>query len=360
MGFIRLLLAFAVFNSHFSVLEDMPIVDGHEAVLAFFAISGFYMALILDGPYRSGRSFYAARFLALYPMYVFALSISIALVATLDIHPFTSSAELQMFLSNPWALLLTLWTSATLIGQELFFCLSQAADGSLHFVTTTRYAIWHNAPLVQTWSLSLEMVFYALAPFLVRLRNRPLLFLVAASLAVKLLILTSPAKDVGFFLRFFPAEFWLFGCGILAYRFHTHLPKNRHTVDYFVFIVLAGFILYANEVPEYLEPFFLPLVTLAALPFVFRACKRSAFDRLAGKLSYPFYLLHFSAIAVFERYMEDPEGWQILIATLIAAAFTHALFSPGIEALKRKIRSRQKISVAAIGDPFLLRPSILP
>ena len=43
MGMIRLLLAIAVFNSHFPSLPDLPMVDGHEAVLAFFAISGFYM-----------------------------------------------------------------------------------------------------------------------------------------------------------------------------------------------------------------------------------------------------------------------------------------------------------------------------
>ena len=68
MGAVRFLLAFAVFNSHFPVV-DWAIVGGHEAVLAFFAISGFYMALILDTSYGSARTFYMSRFLSLYPMY---------------------------------------------------------------------------------------------------------------------------------------------------------------------------------------------------------------------------------------------------------------------------------------------------
>ena len=345
MGFIRLLLAFAVFDSHFPVLEDVPIVDGHEAVLAFFAISGFYMALVLDTAYRTARNFYAARFLAIYPMYVFALTICVGLVTTLDVHPLTSAAELRMFLSDPAALLLTLWTSITLVGQELFFSLSQAADNTLHFVSSNRDTIWRNAPMVQAWSLSLEAVFYALAPFLVRLKTKSLLLLVTAGLCLKLILFFGPTRDMIFFLRFFPAEFWLFGGGILAYRAYTLLPEGGTWPGVFALAGLIGMILCADGVHDDLEPFFLPLGTLAAMPFIFRAFKRSALDRLAGKLSYPFYLLHFSAIALFEQYEEDPSGWHMLLAALVAAACTHALFSPGIEMLKRKIRSRRGLAL---------------
>jgi peptidoglycan/LPS O-acetylase OafA/YrhL len=347
MGFIRLLLALAVFNSHFPLVEDVSIVDGHEAVLAFFAISGFYMALVLDTAYRSARDFYAARFLAIYPMYVFALIICVGLVTTLDVHPLTSAAEMRAFLSDPAALLLTLWTSVALVGQELFFSLGQAADHTLHFVSADRVTIWRNAPMVQAWSLSLEAVFYALAPFLVRLRTRNLLLLVAAGLSLKLCLFFGPARDFPFFLRFFPAEFWLFGSGILAYRAYALLPEGGSGAGVFALITLMGLILCANDVHEGLEPFFLPLAALVALPFIFRTFRRSALDRLAGKLSYPFYLLHFTAIALFEQYEEEPSAWHMLAAALVAAACTHALFSPGIEALKRKIRSRQGLTLPA-------------
>ena len=359
MGFIRLLLAFAVCDSHFPLLEDVPIVDGHEAVLAFFAISGFYMALILDTAYRSARDFYAARFLAIYPMYVFALTICVGLVTTLDVHPLTSAAELRMFLSDPAALLLTLWTSVTLVGQELFFSLGQAVDNTLHFASSQQVTIWRNAPMVQAWSLSLEAVFYALVPFLVRLRTRSLLLLVAAGLSLKLFLFFGPARDIVFFLRFFPAEFWLFGSGILAYRAYALLPEGGTGKGVFALIGLAGLVLCANDVHDSLEPFFLPLAALVAMPFIFRTFRRSGLDRLAGKISYPFYLLHYTVIALFEHYEEEPTGWHIVAATLVAAACTHALFSPGIEALKRKIRSRRGFAPPAPATAPL-PPTFLP
>lgn len=133
MGIIRFLLAIAVFNSHFPML-DLPIVDGHEAVLSFFAISGFYMALVLDTAYASTRAFYMSRFLTLYPIYVFALIISIALVMTLDVHPMSTAAELKQLLSDPISFLVMVWTSIFVLGQELLFSLAQSPDGGLHFV----------------------------------------------------------------------------------------------------------------------------------------------------------------------------------------------------------------------------------
>ncbi|MEF2231169.1 MAG: acyltransferase family protein [Pseudodesulfovibrio sp.] len=355
MGFIRLLLALAVFNSHFPLLEDLPIVDGHEAVLTFFAISGFYMALILDTAYATPRQFYRARIASLYPPYLFALALSLALLLLLGVHPYTTRAALASFLADPLSLLLWAWTSLTLLGQDLFFCLSRAADGSLHFVSANRDAVWRQLPLVQTWSLSLEAVFYALAPFLVRLKNRTLLGLVAASLGIKLFVFFGPAKDVGFFIRFFPAEFWLFGCGILAYRAYARLPKETLAFDYLAAALLAGSIFVADLAPDGLEPFCLPLAALVTIPFVFRAFGGFSADRAIGKISYPFYLLHFTAIALFEKFLEEPAGWHILLCTLAGAVLTHLFFSQGVKRLKHTLPLRPFLPVAPAPAPAPLK-----
>lgn len=129
MGIIRLLLACAVFNSHFPFL-DMSVVDGHEAVLAFFAISGFYIALILDTTYATPGRFYMGRFLSLYPMYVLALCISIALLVVWDIHPMVSLEEMQAFLADPMAFFVMAWTSTCVFGQELLFSLAPSPEGA--------------------------------------------------------------------------------------------------------------------------------------------------------------------------------------------------------------------------------------
>lgn len=339
MGFIRFMLAIAVLNSHFPV-TDLPIVDGHEAVLAFFAISGFYMALILDTSYETIRKFYLGRFLTLYPMYVFALTISVALLTSLDVHPMTDSQKMAEILSDPASFLAMTWTSICIVGQELLFSLSPAVGGGLHFTNKSMSAIWSNAPLIQAWSLSLEILFYALAPFLVRLRSNRLIALVLISLCCRIAIAFTPMADIVFFKRFFPAEFWLFGGGILAYRLHTVLPPKGSIIDYIFFAALVLTILIIGEAPKEVAPFALPVAALVSIPLIFRGFRHFEFDRFVGKLSYPFYLLHFSAIAIFETYHDEPEGWYIVLATLVASLFTHSLFNTGIESMKRRLRRR--------------------
>ncbi|MDD3310587.1 acyltransferase family protein [Pseudodesulfovibrio sp.] len=355
MGFIRLLLALAVFNSHFPLMEDVHIVDGHEAVLTFFAISGFYMALILDTAYGSPRRFYAARLLSLYPQYLFALVLSLTLLLALDVHPYTSSAEFRRFLADPGALALSLWSWLTMTCQDLFFCLGRTADGALHYVPATRDGVWRQLPLVQTWSLSLEVVFYAMAPFLVRMRTRTLVLIAAASLAVKLAVLFGPLRAQGFTIRFFPAECWLFCGGILAYRVHARLPREASALDWLLLAGLAGLVFVADAAPDEAEPFFLPGCALAAMPFVFRALRHLPLDRLAGKISYPFYLLHFTAIAAFEKFLEEPVGWHILVATLAGAIATHFLFTQGLNTMRRNLRLRPVLPVPAAPVPVPLK-----
>lgn len=350
MGIIRLLLAIAVLNSHFTVV-GLPMVRGHEAVLAFFAISGFYMALILDTRYASARQFYLTRFLTLYPAYALAVALSIGLIVSFDIHPMTSRAELTMLLSDPVSFLVMAWTSLGILGQELLFCLSPAPDGGLQFLPAARDSIWRNAPLIQGWSLSLELMFYAMAPLLVRLRSRTLLGLVCASLALRLAAPLAGADNAVFFKRFFPMELWLFAGGILAYRLHRLLPARPSRLDYAAFAALAAAVLVAGWTPQPARPYLLPGAMLAAMPFVFRAFGRFRFDRFIGKLSYPFYLFHFSVVAVFETVADSPEGWDILLVSLSAALVVHALFEPGTEALKRRLRMRQGLPALVPAEP---------
>lgn len=351
MGFIRLLLAIAVFDSHFTTL-DFPVVNGHEAVLAFFAISGFYMALILDKTYGSAREFYLSRFITLYPMYVFAVIISTGLLVTWDIHPMTTLDDVRQILADPATFVVMAWTSATVIGQELLFCLDPTPGGGLAFIDGGRGGLWTNAPLIQTWSLSLEITFYALAPFLVRLRTKHLVWLTGSSLLARTAIVAGPQADSIFFMRFFPTEFWLFGGGILAYRAYRRLSAQTHPLDFVALALLVVALLMGEMVPDHVKPFAIPMATLLALPFVFRGFRRFAFDRLVGKISYPFYLLHFSVIALFETMSEDPTGWDMLFTTLAASVLTYCLFEPGIEVFKVRLRTR--LIVPAEPTPDLL------
>lgn len=319
-------------------------IHGHEAVLCFFAISGFYMALILDTRYTSASQFYLSRFLTLYPAYVLAVALSVGLIMSLDIHPMSSRAELSMLLSDPLTFLVMAWTSLGILGQELLFCLSPAPDGGLQFLPAARDSIWRSAPLIQGWSLSLEIMFYALAPLLARLRSRTLLAFACASLALRLAVPLIGVSNAVFFKRFFPLELWLFAGGILAYRLHTLLPRRPGRLDYPAFAVLAASLLLAGLIPQSAAQYALPCMVLATMPFVFRSFGQFRFDRFTGKLSYPFYLFHFSVVALFETYAASPDGWDILLVSLAVALAVHALFEPGVETLKRRLRARPDLT----------------
>ncbi|WP_320176174.1 acyltransferase [Maridesulfovibrio sp.] len=343
MGIIRLLLAIAVCNSHFE-LTALPMVDGHEAVLTFFAVSGFYMAMILGERKESPASFYKSRILSLYPMYLFAVVVSAAILFLLDAHPLISRAQMMEIISNPWGVIILLWTSVCVVGQELLFSLGTSGGGSVHFISGDMPSIYNHVFLVQAWSLSLEIIFYCLAPFLVILKDKTLIVLSIGSLLLRVLIVVTPLSEQSFFLRFFPADFWLFGFGIISYRFYRGLSKKVSPADYLAFIALIVLVMIAGGVSSIYEPFFLPMGALILQPFIFRAFQFLVLDCIVGKVTYPFYLLHYAVIGLFEEYADDPLGWHIFAVSMAAALVAFLFFSPGIGVLKSKVRRRSSVN----------------
>ena len=81
MGTIRLILATAVIIFHSSSIFGIQSVGGQIAVQAFYIISGFYMALILNEKYiginNSYKLFISNRFLRIYPIYWIVFIITI-------------------------------------------------------------------------------------------------------------------------------------------------------------------------------------------------------------------------------------------------------------------------------------------
>lgn len=333
MGIIRLLLAIAVCNSHFEITA-MPMVDGHEAVLTFFVISGFYMAMVLDTRCYAPREFYKSRIHGLYPVYFFAVCVSAFLLLGFDIHPLVSKELMIKLISDPAGFCLVVWSSLCTVGQELLFSLDISNSGHLHFISKEMHSLYNHAFLVQGWSLSLETVFYILAPFLLKFRSRSILVLSCISLLFRIGIVSSALSDQVFFLRFFPADFWLFGFGALSYRYFKTLSDSSRSCDYLAFFLLISAVMSAGMVGKNFEPFFLPVTAIILQPFVFRLFKRLTLDRVIGKITYPFYLMHYTVIALFEEFSDDPEGWQIFVVSLVVAVVVYVLFNGTFNVLK--------------------------
>jgi peptidoglycan/LPS O-acetylase OafA/YrhL len=179
MGVFRLLLALSVMTSHMEKsIFGFHQLSGDVAVQCFYTISGFYMALILNEKYNRPSDyglFIKQRFLRIYPTY-FIIVVLIVLTELIMPNGSTFSclrswSQYGTHLSFLSAAILAL-TNLVIIGQDwlLFFAIDPHT-GSLF--PTANFAI-EPIPCYlfyfcrPSWSLGLELVFYAMAPFLVR------------------------------------------------------------------------------------------------------------------------------------------------------------------------------------------------
>src|SRR5262245_24765333 len=115
MGLIRLVLALSV------VVWHMPgatwkLLNAAVAVLCFFIISGFYMALVLNTKYDNAKDFYVARVVRLYPAYIAMCAIMVGWFWwTTSPNVFTSPVPVSVT-----ERLILIASNILLIGQDIF------------------------------------------------------------------------------------------------------------------------------------------------------------------------------------------------------------------------------------------------
>lgn len=129
MGSLRFLLAISVAYGHAGDFLGFPLIPGDTAVQCFYAISGFYMSLVLNEKYRRVSSSYflfiSNRFLRLFPAYAVVLLFTLLLAFVVS--GFCPSADLPFIVA--WHSLKQIdWPSAALLagsqiimwGQDLY------------------------------------------------------------------------------------------------------------------------------------------------------------------------------------------------------------------------------------------------
>jgi peptidoglycan/LPS O-acetylase OafA/YrhL len=292
MGTTRLLLALSVALWHIPG-RPLLLVQATPAVLGFFIISGFYMAMVLTEKYRDNRSFYIARLWRLYPAYFASAA---ALLLWLAIHhaptAFTTGTGLPV-----GEQITLMWLNLFVVGQDVFE-LTRHTLGNTAFFNTQWMLIG------QAWSLSAEVFFYCLAPFVVRSLRGTVAFLIAA-LALRWLLLGWLHLPWWWGYFFFPGALCMFLMGSLAYHLHAHL-KLRHekliarvvaagwVVALVCSVKTSGTMLPAGPRAGIDGPiFWFSYVSFAAsVPLLFAWSKDSRLDRMIGDFSYPLYLVH--------------------------------------------------------------------
>lgn len=328
MGVIRLLLAFAVFSHHETIL-DSELLPGTVSVRLFFIISGFYMALILDERYgaRPKSLFYTNRLLRLFPAYLVVAGLSLLLLLGADAHPFLSRDDLMLFQweAPPWGLALAALSNLTLVGQNLFFLVDLNETFGLTLSPCRACPVVGFWLLLapQAWSIAVELGFYAVAPFLVRWRSSCLALVGAASLALHLAIALTLPKGENMAHHLVAPQLYLFISGLLAYRLGPVAARAPRWVGAVALGLCVGAILAYGQLAD---PWRFPLTAVGlalALPFVFRLTRDFRPDRMLGELSYPFYISQFLVIGMFENWWPEAESIWILGGVILAALALH-------------------------------------
>jgi len=308
-----MLLAISVLASHLhgKSIFGFRLVYGSLAVQCFFMISGFYMALVLNEKYNRRSDyipFLMQRFLRLFPAYFCVLLLTVLLEGVLTICYGKPQGTLALWFEHAGTFSPSTWISMILsnlflIGQELnlFQCLDPTS-GNLYFTDhpAGKIMAWPSFVFVsQAWTLSLELIFYLLAPLLVRTHFGIQVLLVLASVALRLTTsaLIDPAEYPWHMNHFFPYELAFFMAGSVGYCIYRHQKKWLNQLSGFtswfrwVFYIL---ILYYSRLPgsSYTREAILLPVLFIMIPILFNYTKNNETDRLIGELSYPFYLIH--------------------------------------------------------------------
>jgi peptidoglycan/LPS O-acetylase OafA/YrhL len=342
MGAIRFTLALSVAVWH---LPGAPfkLLNAAVAVLAFFVISGFYMAMVLTEKYPTARSFYAARFLRLYPAYA-AVAAFMILWFALTNSPTALTTRLPVSLAEQAVLALL---NVAVVGQD-FYEFSRNVLGSGNFLNAQWMLVG------QAWSLSSEILFYGLAPFVVRSGTRTMALLVLALATRWALIgwLGLPSPIWGYF--FFPGALCMFLLGSLAYHARIGIRRRVRTwLGYVLLAAWAAWIVHGSATAGIVMPndpqtgmdgpafWTFYLLFAASVPIVFAATTDARFDRVVGELSYPLYLVHGIVQGVIFFKFGAPQGhpgWAVaaLSASVIVAILLRIFVERPVESLRQR------------------------
>jgi peptidoglycan/LPS O-acetylase OafA/YrhL len=360
MGILRLILALAVVAAHGASIFSAKMVGGQIAVQAFFIISGFYMSLILNEKYigknGSYNLFISNRFFRLYPIYWTVLILS--LVACIGVGILTKG-KLHLTLDSYMAVKANvvsfgylILTNLVIFGQDLCLFLGIIPEnGQLFFTSnfeTTSPALHHFLFIPQAWTLSLELTFYLIAPFLLRKGPKLIGSIVIISFLLRLFIFDYlHLQHDPWTHRFFPTEIMFFLLGYFSY--HLYLKIKQTTIDkrlnILAVVYIIAFTLCYPAIPD-LRPAYCPFTIkeilyfssiVLLIPVLFNCLKRNRFDTQIGELSYPVYISHFLIITVCRGL---PFGifkieWVMVIIVLLSSWLLNQLIANPLEKFRQ-------------------------
>lgn len=357
MGILRTILALAVVVYHSNKIFGLRMCGGQVAVEAFYIISGFYMALILNEKYTGPghyKKFILSRFFRIFPVYWIVLILALAL-SLIGYTAFDRPYYLARYISNyeclsGFTIFYFILENLIVFGQDIlyFLRLDELCRPILTYnVLSYKHAGYQYLLVPQAWTMSIECMFYLVAPFLVTRKLKWQIALVLVGLMTKIYFANMHYLSFDpWTYRFFPFELAFFLAGSLAYYFYKYLQQKPVANIYgyiLLFISVCGIFIYdkINLADQPKNSIYYAFI-LGSIPFIFLAFKDSKMDRYIGELSFSLYISHHLMVSVFRVwFFANPQylylyGYTVVLSSLIMAVLLQILVIKNIEIYRKK------------------------
>lgn len=332
MGLLRFYLAACVMFAHTASFPFPIGISPQSAVMIFFIISGFYMAILLNKIYigpGSKFAFYFNRFFRLWP--IFIIITLCTMMAPIFISNYTDNPNNWIWpgvkngsISIEAAIIISI-SNFFMVLQDWQFYFSQ--NLSHGFVLLQGFSggkdlfVYDYVP--QAWSLGVEISFYIVAPLIVR-NVRLILLTIIASLLLNLYWMNIGASFSPWRYMFLPSVIYLFMLGAFAYHLWMgNWIKSLNKQDILlmvitVFIIILTSMKLNNDGEIYRA--YLPLQFMAIaffIPLLFMLTKNWKYDYFIGELSYPIYLCHLLILHIAKAFDVQGDGKLVIAISLL-------------------------------------------
>ncbi|AXY58149.1 acyltransferase [Acinetobacter chinensis] len=333
---LRALAVLAVIVFHINK-EWLP--SGFIGVDIFFVISGYIISTIILNRKSdfSILDFYNKRILRIVPPYIFLLSIT-CLVSTIL---FTNNDLIDFYQSIKTAL--------------LFYSNYYFSDFGNYFSPSS-----DELPLLHTWSLSVEMQFYFILPFLLlafsEKINKKIIIFTIILITIWCELYNKNHSDIYFSLTARIPEFLIGTFAAIIYRKNYNL---RYLSHFGIFLLIPCLFL----IPESKFPGFLSILPCLATALILLQKQENIINQYfskkiivyIGTISYSLYLWHWPILAFFRYYSEQKNlDLKYIILSVILTAILSILSYHLIEKSISKNKKSRVYSFILFNFIFIL------